>query len=370
MKKLPPRLAIFLPALYGGGAERAMLKLAHGILERGYLVDLVLVHKAGPYISEIPPAARAIILGSSRDIFSLLPLMRYLRNEQPDVLLSGLYTNMIAIWAKKLAGVPTRVVVSERNTLSQNVRFYSADLRMRLMPFLVRSFYPQADGIVAVSKGVAADLVQLGKIPPEKIRVIYNPVVTDDLRQKANLSVDHPWFGPGKLPVVLAVGRLTAQKDFASLIKAFAIVRQNHYLARLLILGEGEQRPVLEELIQNLSLGSDVSMPGFVSNPYSFMTNAALFVLSSRWEGLPGVLIEAMACGTPLVSTDCPSGPHEILAEGKYGRLVPVGDVNALAQAIQDGLMGRVPRPPKESWQPFEPEYVLNQYVKVLFGNP
>jgi glycosyltransferase involved in cell wall biosynthesis len=352
-----------------GGAERSMLKLAGGIAARGYTVDLVLVARAeGPFLAEVPASVRLVDLKASRLMTSLPALVRYLRREQPAALLSVLRANIMALLARRLAGVPTRVVVSERNTLSQQARHYASDLRMRLTPQLVRRFYPWADGIVAVSKGVADDLVQVARIPRERISVIYNPIVTPDLRAKAQAPLEHPWFGSGEPPVILAVGRLTAQKDYPTLIQAFAQVRKTR-AARLLILGEGEERPVLEALVRQLGLEQDVRMPGFILNPYPFMVQAALFVLSSRWEGLPGVLIEALYCGAPLIATDCPSGPREILAEGKYGLLVPVGDPIALSRAIEATLAGNRTHPPRESWLPFELETVVSQYINVLLAS-
>lgn len=361
------RLAIFLPAMGGGGAERAILKLAQGITARGIAVDLVLARAEGPLLTEVPESVCLVNLNARRLLTSLPALVRYLRRERPAALLSVLHANLIALWAKRLAGVPTRVVVSERNTLSQKARHYASDLRMRLTPQLVRCFYPWADGIVAVSEGVADDLVQVAGIPRERIRVIYNPIVTPDLRAKAQALLEHPWFGSGEPPVILAAGRLTAQKDYPTLIQAFAQVRKTR-AARLLILGEGEERPVLEALIRQLGLEQDVSLPGFILNPYPFMVQAALFVLSSRWEGLPGVLIEALYCGVPLVAADCPSGPREILAEGKYGLLVPVGDPIALSRAIEVTLAGKKTHPPRESWLPFELETVVRQYLNVLLA--
>jgi len=166
----------------------------------------------------------------------------------------------------------------------------------------------------------------------------------------------------------VAVGRLQMQKDYPTLLHAFAQVRKNRPV-RLLILGEGKDRLALEELIKELGLEQDVSLPGFVMNPYAYMARASLFVLSSRWEGLPTVLIEALCCGTPVVSTDCPSGPREILRDGQYGQLVPVGDVDGLAQAIEAALNSKAPGPPSESWRPYDLENVVNQYISLLFGN-
>ena len=366
------RLAIFTSSMswppLGGGAQRAMLTLAGGLAERGYNVDLVLARAEGPFLAEVPESVRVVDLKAKRVSASLPALVRYLRRERPEAMLSALnYVNIVALWARRLAGVSTRLVVSERNTLSLKAA-HAPSRRGRLMPWLIRGFYPWADGIVAVSHGVGDDLARVTGIPRERIEVIYNPVMRPELREKVQAPLDHPWFKPGEPPVLLAVGGLRVQKDFPTLIQAFAHVRQARP-ARLLILGEGQERPALEALIRQLDLEQDVSLAGFVTNPYAYMAQASLFVLSSRWEGLPGVLIEALCCGTPVISTDCPSGPREILRKEEYGQLVPVGDVPALARAIEMTLAGKTPRPPCESWLPFERETVVNQYLKILLGN-
>ncbi len=361
------RVAIFLPALYGGGAERTMLKLAGGIVARNYMVDLVLARAKGPYLTEIPQNVRLIDLNASRDLFSLFPLVQYLRKERPAILLSGLHTNIIAIIARKLARVPTRVFVSERNTFSIRTQSFSSDFRIRLMPKLVKLLYPLADSVVAVSKGVAEDLVEQVGIPKNRIAVIYNPVVTPELKAKAANSLDHAWFKAGQPPVILSAGRLSVQKDFATLISAFARIREASN-ARLLILGEGDERQALEDQIRKLGLEQNVCMPGFVTNPYPYMREASVFVLSSKYEGLPGVLIEALYCGTRLVATDCPSGPREVLCDGSYGQLVPVGDVELMAQAIGKALRGELSAAHEDGWKRFELETVVDQYLDLFFG--
>jgi len=361
------RLCILVPSLHGGGAEHIMVKLAGGLVRLGYSVDLVLCQAKGPYLAEVPDAVRVIDLHSARVLASLPALARYLRRERPAALLSVLHANLVALWAKRVAGVSTRVVVSERNTLSRVSAHYRADLRMRWAPALARLFYPWADGVVAVSRGVADDLAEAARIPRRHIKVIYNPVVTPELRSKAQASLRHPWFELGEPPVILAIGRLTAQKGLDVLIQAFSRVRAARR-ARLLILGEGEERPALEAMVRQFGLGDDVSLPGFEPNPYPYMARAALFVLSSRWEGLPGVLIEALFCGAPVISTDCPYGPREILADGRYGVLVPVGDVHALAEAMEAALDGERRPSPTESWMPFESESVVRQYLVAMLG--
>jgi len=367
MNNSSSRVAIFLPALYGGGAERTMLKLAGGIAERNYMVDLVLARARGPYLAEIPQKVRVIDLNASRDLFSLFSLVQYLRKARPAVLFSGLHTNIIAIVARKIAGVPTRLVVSERNTFSIRTESFSSDFRMRLMPKLVKLLYPLSDWVVAVSKGVAEDLVEQVGVPQERITVIYNPVVTPELKTKAADRLDHSWFKTGKPPVILSVGRLSIQKDFTTLISAFARVREASD-ARLLILGEGDERQALEDQIRKLGLEQHVCMPGFVTNPYPYMREATVFVLSSKYEGLPGVLIEALYCGTRLVATDCPSGPREVLCDGSYGQLVPVGDAELMAQAIGKALREDVSAAHEAGWKRFELETVVDQYLDLFFG--
>jgi glycosyltransferase involved in cell wall biosynthesis len=279
-------------------------------------------------------------------------------------MLSTLYANIIAVWARFITGLPQCVVLNEQNTLS-SVSNGENDLRWKLYPELAQWFYPWADVVTAVSEGVAVDLVKAAKLSPRHVQVIYNPIVTSDLQKKSESLLDHPWFRPGEPPVVLGVGRLTGQKAFTVLIEAFAKVRKTQ-LARLLILGEGEERPMLENLIRQLGLEQDVNLPGFVSNPYPYMAHAALFVLSSRWEGLPTVLVEAMSLRTPVIATDCPSGPREILKDGLYGQLVPMDDPCSLALAIQNSLANHVNCSLDESWKPYELDFVTDQYLSIL----
>lgn len=369
---LRKRLAIFLPGLYDGGAERVMLNLAAGLVEFGFDVDLVLAQAEGPFLDNVPASVRIVELNSEhlsaqRTLFSLPSLVRYLRSERPDAMLSSLnYANIIALWAKRLAGVPLRLSISEHNTFSREREQLTGQYRW-LLHGLMRRFYPQADTIIAVSEGVADDLASVLGIPHEHIKVIYNPVITPELQTKKEARPEHPWFGKNQPPVVLAAGRLTKQKGFDVLIRAFAEVRSQR-VVRLLILGEGEDRSALIDLLRGLDLEQDVALPGFVSNPYSYMANASLFVLSSRWEGLPTVLVEALYCGPPIISTDCPSGPREILKNGEYGQLVPVDDIGCLAQAINSVLDGKTLPIPQTSWQAFALDTVLGQYVKTLLG--
>lgn len=360
-------VALYMQSFAGGGAERVMVNLAAGLAARGLHVDLIVARSEGPYLSLVPPDVRLIDLHSRRSLTSLPGLARYLRRERPDALLAAMGTsNLIALGARTLARFRGRVVLSVHINLS--VHYKNAEgVAGRLFPLLFRWLYPTADAIVAVSEEAALDLRQAFRLPPDRVRMIYNPVVSPGLLLKMAEPVEHSWFAPGQPPVVLSVGRLCPQKDYLTLIRAFARV-QAQTSARLVILGEGPDRAALEAAVIELGLTDAVSLPGFVLNPYAYMARSATFALSSRWEGLPTVLIEALACGARVVSTDCPSGPREILRDGLYGTLVPVGDPAALAAALEASLQARGgPAVPEESWTVFEADYAAADYEKVLF---
>lgn len=358
-------LAIFLMDLRGGGAEKVMLNLAEGFAQRGVKVDLVIVQEIGAYLSQIPSNIRVVKLDRPRLVSSLPDLVRYLQQEQPKALISALEdTNIMAILARSLAGVSTRVIVTAHNDLRQEVQNATC-LKRRVVPHLLRFFYPHATAIVGVSQGVVEALSHFGS-PKSRTHVIYNPIVTQTLLTQIQEPVDHPWFQPNQPPVILGVGRLEQQKDFSTLIRAFSIVRQRQAV-RLMILGEGDQRSQLEALIAQLHLEEDAFLPGFLSNPYSYMAQAALLVMSSLWEGFGNVLVEAMAAGTPVVATNCESGPAEILADGQYGQLVPIGDVDRMASAIDATL--QKPSDPerlKQRSQDFSLEQAVSRYEELL----
>jgi glycosyltransferase involved in cell wall biosynthesis len=328
------KVALFLPSLRGGGAERVTLALANGFAGRGFDVDLVLASAVGPYLTEVNKGVRVIDLRTSRVLASLPGLIRYLRRERPAALLSAMrHANVVAYLATRFARVATRLVVSEHNTLSRSAR--GGRGKGAVVRTLMRPAYRRCQGIVAVSNGVADDLCGELRLPRSSIRTIYNPVVSDRLTAQSQEPIAQV-ANIGR-PVILAAGRLTAQKDYPTLLRAIALLRKN-VGASLVILGEGELRGELERLAADLEISDYVAMPGFAENPYAWMRQADLFVMSSAWEGLPTVLIEAMACGTPVVSTDCPSGPDEILEGGKWGGLVPPGDHEALAMAMLRAL--------------------------------
>jgi glycosyltransferase involved in cell wall biosynthesis len=358
-------IAFFLPLLTAGGAERVTLNLAQGITERGLRVDLVLAAAEGPFRDQVPPAVRLVDLRAGRVLRSLIPLSSYLRRERPRVLFSQMdHANLVALWAAKLARRATPVVVTVHNTMSQATR-QEGRLAESLWPPLLRTFYPWAASVVAVSRGAADDLARTAGLPRDRIEVVYNPVITPAMMALAGQAPDHPWFAPGQPPVIVGVGRLTRQKDFPSLIRAFAEVRRLR-TAHLIILGEGEDRTALETLVTELGLTADVALPGFRENAMAYLAGSALFVLSSAWEGLPTVLIEALAAGTRVVSTDCPSGPREILQEGRLGALVPVGDATALAEAMIEALDRPGDPVPRDALTPFTRDAAVDHYLSLI----
>jgi glycosyltransferase involved in cell wall biosynthesis len=294
-----------------------------------------------------------------------VPLTGYLRRERPRVLVSSIsHANLIALWAARLARRATPVVVTEHTTVSQATA-PGGRLAERFGPRLVRNFYPWAACVVAVSRGAADDLARTTGIPRDRVRVVYNPVITPSIMAQARQAPDHPWFAPGQPPVILGVGRLSRAKDFPTLIRAFAQVRRRRPV-RLIILGEGEDRPGLEALVGELDLADDVALPGFRDNAMAYMAGSALFVLSSAWEGLPTVLIEALAAGARVVSTDCPSGPREILQDGRLGALVPVGDAGKLAESMIDALDRPAGTLPPDALTQFTTDTAVDHYLRLI----
>ncbi len=319
-------------------------------------------------MAEVPDSVNLVDLGAGRVITSLPALVRYLRRTQPAAMASVLdHANIVALWARRLAGHPRRLVVVEQNNLSAAAG-HGKSRRDRLMPRIANRFYPWADAVVGVSAGVVDDLRgHVTNVDEDRFRVIFNPIVTPDMIERSREPLDHPWFKDGD-PVFVAAGRLRPQKDFPMLLRAFAQMRGRN-TARLIILGEGPDRASLTRLIEELDLDDRVELHGYTDNPYAFYSRAAAFVLSSRWEGLPTVLIEALGCGAPVIATDCPNGPDEILAGGRYGRLVPVGDVDSMAAALEAALAGDLSRPPDESWQPYMLDAVVDDYLEVFNEN-
>lgn len=334
------KIAVIMHDVRGGGAERMMLRLAGGFAEAGHDVDLVLIKKQGQYLSEIPLAVKVLDL-NKRSVMAAIPtIARYVNENNPDIVLSALtHVNIATVISKFLWRKSPKLLLSERNQIS--IKASAAKGLRAVMTFKsVRYLYKYADWVVCVSEGVAADLAAFSGISAGKIITIYNPIPKDEIVRASQEAVNHKWFVPKLYPIVVGVGRLHIQKGFDALIKAHEIV-QRTIPSKLIIMGEGEERGALQELIEERGLQNTVELSGYSSNPFAVMAKSDLFVLSSRWEGLPGSLLEALCCGVNVVSTDCPSGPSEILRGDMSTQLVPVDDVEALANAIVSTINGK-----------------------------
>lgn len=330
-------MAIFASFSGAGGVERMLVNLIRGLVDLGQPVELVLPKAQGPHLERLPPEVRRVQLTAGHTQLAVPALARYLREHRPPVLLAAKdRAGRAAVLARALARTGTPLVLRLGTNLSTAMAGRGPLQRgLRYLP--IRWLYPHIERIVAVSQGVADDTAKIARLPREAITVIRNPVITPELAAQAAEPCPHPWLQGDGVPVILAAGRLERQKDFPTLIRAFAQLRAWRP-CRLVVLGEGKGRAGLEALVRELGLEGQVDLPGFQPNPYRFLARASLFVLSSAWEGSPNVLTEALALGVPAVSTDCPSGPAEILEGGRFGPLVPVGDVQALAAAMAETL--------------------------------
>lgn len=364
-------IALFVHSLDDHGAARVALNLAQGFLNSlspDIKVELVLTRGGGVFLQQVPPKVEIVNLNASKSpvIFNkFIALWRYFRRRKPTFLIAIGDNINLAGMAQRLSGSRTIVLAGVHNYLSLYIPNEHRSFK-RILPYLLRWSFSQCEQIIAVSQGVAEDLASTTGLPLERIKVIYNPVISLDFLEKAEEPVNHPWLGSKEIPVILGAGRFVKQKDFSTLIRAFALVRQQR-LARLIIIGQGAEQFGLEQLVHDLNLDEDVDFPGFVENPYAYMSRARVFVLSSAWEGFGNVIVEAMATGTAVVSTDCPSGPSEILENGKYGQLVPVGDFEALAHAILLTLENPISSPVlKQKAQDFSIELIVEQYLNVM----
>lgn len=330
-------IAIVLPNLRGGGAERLAIYLANDWVTRGFRVEFVLMQEEGELLSLVSSSIKITSLNVDRIKWSIFPLWRYLKQNRPDVVWAGMWpltTASIIAW--RLAGRPGNIFVTDHNQLS-----ISCVRELGVSPIwlgaVIRVSYSLASGVMAVSKGVAKDMATLSGFPLDRIKVIYNPAARGVQSVRATEFERVQLWGTGFTYHIITVGSFKLQKNHALLIRAFAQLPQS-LNAKLTILGDGDLRPEIEKLVLELNLQDRISLPGFFQDPYPWYRSSDLFVLSSDWEGLPTVLIEALECGVPVVSTDCPSGPAEILEDGCYGRLVPVGDVDGLVAAMVASL--------------------------------
>ena len=364
-------LAIFLPNLSGGGAERSHLNMATAFVAAGYDVTFLLYRSEGELLSMLPASVQVVALGNARSLMNLWPLRSFLRRARPDYLIANLgHNNIIAVWAAMLARTSTKIIVSEHNVFALDCADKPPwDWRYKILPLLYRCFIGHAAAIVAVSDGVADALAAYCGITRSRITVISNPVITEDFDRNAAEPASHPWLQPGEPPLFLGVGRFIPVKDFATLISAFAIVARQTP-ARLILLGEGGLRSQLAAQADREGVADRIDMPGYQLNPLPFMRAATALVLSSRHEGFANVLVEALACGTQVISTDCPYGPAEILANGQYGRLVAVGDKQAMAQAMLNAIkhpdVDSAPR--RQHAATFTVQNAAKSYIRLFDG--
>ncbi|MGP4105990.1 glycosyltransferase [Virgibacillus sp. L01] len=335
MKK---KVAFFIPSLNFGGIEANTIRLATAFSKNGYDVDLIVGRAQGGYIDRIP--SNINIIDFKRDkVYKTIPqLNKYMRSAKPDAVISGGEApNITLIIAKMLTlKVNTKIIVSIRTHLTTELR-RTRIFNKKVLKYLGKILYHFADEVVAVSKGVAEDASLIFGLDKEKVKVIYNPIVDGGIAHNSNKQLSHPWLNDKKVPVLLGAGRLVPQKNFALLVKAFSIVCRLVDV-KLVIVGEGPEKDNLERAISDLELNGQVDLVGYQPNPYVYMKRSDVFVLSSDWEGFGNVIVEAMACGLKIVSTNCPSGPSEILDHGNYGYLVDTNNPELLADAILQAL--------------------------------
>ncbi|MFA6280556.1 MAG: glycosyltransferase [Bdellovibrionales bacterium] len=365
---LPPDIALFTATLGGGGAERILINLATFFASNGWRVDLVVCKFVGELKDQVPPTVRIVSLDQKRVVFSLPDYLRYLKIAKPPIVLSSIERpSIIAGFGKWLSKHQHKLFIRMEGTLITSEPLWKQFYRLPWLTLLAFS-YPKADGIFAISKGIAQQLMCVPTLKKTPIHLIYNPLIQPDFSSRIKEEPVYPSCIDTTLPTLIAVGRLHQQKDYPTLLKAFALVRKKSP-SQLLILGVGPLKNKLKQLAASLGVAKDTHFLGFVTNPLSYIHRANVFVLSSAWEGLPGVLIEALTTGTPVISTDCRTGPSDVLENGRFGKLVPVGDEVALANGIIEILQR--PKPPMSAellhhLNQFKVDAVAQKYRQIL----
>lgn len=342
-----------------------MVYLLRGLSRERYDITLALGLRRGPYLPLIPPDVSLVELGHERGATAIRAVAATLHAGKYDLCFSMVSMNLTAVLARELSRDPVRLVLGARNHYSRSLPAEASAARLKMLA--IRLLYPRADLVVGVSRGVTDDLVEHFGLPQFKALAIHNPIDLGRVRAQAAEPVDDPWFRPNSgIPVLLAVGKLQPAKGYPDLLRAFGLVRATQP-ARLAILGEGPERAALEAIVSREGLSADVRFLGFDSNPYRWLARATVFVHAAHFEGFPNVLVEAMACGVPVVSTDCPSGPAEILTDGRDGYLVPVGDsvthaARTIALLDDADLRGGIREAAMRRVQDFEASHVLRRY--------
>jgi len=360
------RVALLFATSGHSGVDRVVANLLPEFARSEHVFDLLTIRGHGPRITDLPTNVRHMPLPARHRNTALPSLVAYLRRERPRALLTASHRlNRAVILARMLSRVPVHVTLR----MGMSLTGLASDLgpiESRRLFRSMRRWYPRAEAVIAPSAGVGRDLREFAGVSAERLHVIPNPVVDAGLEQAATAPLDDPWFDAGEPPVILGAGSLEPRKDFATLLRAFAELRGRRN-CRLIILGEGRQRRALEMLARELGVGEDVRLPGHEANPHAWMARAAVFALTSRREGSGAVLVEALACGTPAVATDCPSGPAETLQQGRVGPLVAIGDSAGLAAAIEQLLDA----PPDASElraaaEPFRVERAAARYLAAM----
>lgn len=375
------RIAIFISSFRAGGGERVMVELANRFSQRGYVVDLVVINSTGEYKKDVLPEVNIIPLNARRIALSLPSLVNYFMKYKPTHMVAlDEYTHILAILAKRASFSNTKIYLRLGNIFSI-LHQRHIDEGRKLIPRLSKLLYKKANGVIANSKGVAEDARKVFSLDDSQIKVIANPKPIEDIRKKASEMPDHPWFKNKETPIILGVGRLRKQKDFVTLIRAFAKVA-DEIPSRLVIVGKGREEKELRNEISNLNLQDKVLLAGFQENPYSYMNHSDVYVLPSLWEGLPNSLLEALIVGVPTISSDCQAGPREILApntdintkitkreNAEYGMLFPVGDVDELALSIKEMLNGESEKYRNvfvERAAQYDTEKIVDQYLAIF----
>lgn len=365
-------ITFFIQSWSGGGIEKVTEQIICNMDSSLFDISLVLAMDDDYSLELAKSSIPVFMLKASKPILSLFRFIKWVKHYKPNIVVSASYPlNIVAIIAQKLSGIKYKLIIVEHINVTIATRASKKPISRLPYLLLIKLLYSKADYIVAVSKGVSDDLQAITGLSKDNIAVIYNPVITDKIYEMSRESVEHPWLVEDNVPVFLAVGRMVEQKDYPTLLKAFSLILNSGIKAKLIILGDGPLKQQLKELANELGLKNDVDFPGFDANPYRWMKAANCLVLSSLWEGLPTVIVEAMAIGLPVVATDCPSGPSELIEDGVTGRIVPIGCPEQLAHAMVD-IINQPPKSilmsekAKKQIVAFTAEVAVSNYLKLF----
>ncbi|WP_199528537.1 glycosyltransferase [Pseudoalteromonas sp. bablab_jr010] len=360
------KIALYLPTLGGGGAERFMVRLANGLAERKCNVDLVVVNAVGPNLERVSERVNIVDLGCSRVLFSFPKLVHYLLKVKPTSMISTQnHASMMAILAHAVSFSRSNLFIRQAtilNTTEETKKSFK--IIQKLFFYLAK----KTDMVIATTEKMKREFLEESKLSVKKVVVIPNPISIDSVARLSKEQVTHPWFTNDNIPIIIAVGRLENVKGFDKLIEAFSLLRAQ-MPARLVILGEGSLREPLESLAKSLNVSSHIWMPGFLSNIYPYLSGADVFALTSDYEGFPNGMLEAMACGTSVVAFNCPGGVSEILEDGNWGALVRPGDLQELSKALHTALISTENPDTILRAKDFSFDLVIEKYLELLLPN-